>query len=162
MSVAVEQVALSDYYARIIVNADGSLNLANIFAPPSPDAPSPGEESPPVAPAAAEAGGEPVPVRIDRVTLQGGRVDFSDRLVRPQFETRMVALGGRVSGLSSEAASRAEVLIEGALENQSPLEIVGQINPLARETYTDLKLTFRNIELSPFSAYSGKYLGYTL
>lgn len=159
LQVTVAQVALSGYYARIIVNADGTLNLTDIVTPTSPGEP-PAAEGPP--PAEAQAEGEPLPVRIDRVTLQGGRVDFSDLLVQPHFETRMVELGGRVSGLSSDPATRADVLVKGALENQSPLEIVGRINPLARETYTDLKLTFRNIELSPFSAYSGKYLGYSL
>jgi hypothetical protein len=73
-----------------------------------------------------------------------------------------VELGGRVSGLSAQGTQPAEVVIQGALENRSPLEISGNINPLSQDRDTDLKLTFRNIELSPFSPYSGKYLGYTL
>ncbi len=154
MQIQVGRVALSDYYARVIIGPDGSLNLAEAFRGQDP--------APQKAPAAKAAKSPPVPVRVDEVTLQGGQVDFSDLLTKPNFETRMVKLGGRISGLSSQASRHAAVLIQGALENQSPLEISGRINPLAQEIYTDLKLTFRNIELSPFSPYSGKYIGYTL
>ena len=158
LEVQLDRVALSDYTARVIIYPDGTLNLAQVFQPPArPTAPAPASAS------ASEAGtGRPVPIQINDITLQGGRVDFSDFLTQPNFETRMVKLGGRVTGLSSQPARHAEVLIQGALENQSPLEIAGRINPLSQEKYTDLKLTFRNIELSPFSPYSGKYIGYTL
>ncbi len=156
LGVHLERVALSDYTARVIIYPDGTLNLAQVFQPPA------GPATPAPAPASGAGAGQPVPIQINAITLQGGRVDFSDFLTRPNFETRMVKLGGRVTGLSSQPAQHAEVLIQGALENQSPLEIAGRINPLSQEKYTDLKLTFRNIELSPFSPYSGKYIGYTL
>ena len=170
MQVKVGRVALSDYYARLSVNADGTVNVATILgADPDPAATASGGAKTDSAAAAAviqpvpaAPGSPPVPVQVDEITLQGGQVDFSDYLARPNFETRMFKLGGRISGLSSEPGSRADVLIQGALENHSPLEISGRFNPLTREKYTDLKLTFRNIELSPFSPYSGKYLGYTL
>ncbi len=168
MAVRVGKVALSDYYARVIVNADGTLNATEIFAPPDKaeaEAAKPAQKPAPKAtpkPTPAAKKPAPPPIRIDEVTLQGGQVDFADFLAKPNFETRMVNLGGRVSGLSTDAAKHADVLIQGALENQSPLEIAGRINPLAQDPFIDLKLTFRNIEMSPFSPYSGKYLGYTL
>jgi uncharacterized protein involved in outer membrane biogenesis len=158
MRIQLGRVALSDYEARLIIRPDGTLNMAEAFKAPGQA----GQPETEPAPASKGGGSTPVPIKVDEVTLQGGEVDFSDFLTQPNFQTRMVKLGGRVSGLSSQADQRAEVLVQGALENQSPLEISGRINPLAQETYTDLKLTFRNIELSPFSPYSGKYIGYTL
>ena len=120
MAVAVQRVALSDYYARLIVNADGSLNVATIFAAPgTADEDGDKEKTSETEAAPAETAPVPASVRIDQVTLQGGRVDFADLLVKPNFETRMVELGGRISGLSSEGSSRADVLIQGALENHT-------------------------------------------
>lgn len=156
MRITVGRVALSDYFARVVITPEGKLNAAQIFSPPD-KAPA----SPPKKPQAA-AKSTPLPLNVKEVTLQGGQVDFSDFFTRPNFQTRMVDLGGRVSGLSTQGSRPAEVMIQGALENQSPLEITGQINPLSQDKDTDLKLTFRNIELSPFSPYTGKYLGYTL
>jgi hypothetical protein len=156
MKITVGRLALSDYYARVVITENGQLNAAQIFSPQDkgptspPEKPRPGEKS------------APLPLTVKEVTLQGGRVDFSDDFTRPNFQTRMVDLGGRVSGLSTQASKPAAVVIQGALENRSPLEISGNINPLSQDKDTDLKLTFRNIELSPFSPYSGKYLGYTL
>ena len=158
MRIQLGRVALSDYGARLIIRPDGTLNMAEAFKAPGQA----GQPEPEPAPASKGGGSTPVPIKVDEVTLQGGEVDFSDFLTQPNFQTRMVKLGGRVSGLSSQADQRADVLVQGALENQSPLEISGRINPLAQETYTDLKLIFRNIELSPFSPYSGKYIGYSL
>lgn len=156
MKITVGRVAFSDYYARVVITAEGKFNAVQIFSPLD-KAPA----SPPKKPRAA---GKSAPLRLNvkEVTLQGGQVDFSDYFTRPNFQTRMVELGGRVSGLSTQASQPAEVMIQGALESQSPLEISGQINPLSQDKDTALKLIFRNIELSPFSPYTGKYLGYTL
>ncbi len=52
--------------------------------------------------------------------------------------------------------------LRGALENHSPLQITGQINPLRNDLFVDLKVAFRDIELSPVTPYSGTYLGYTV
>lgn len=156
MKITIGRVALSDYYARMVITADGKINATQIF--------SPADKAPASPPGKPKAAGKPSPLRLNvkEVTLQGGQVDFSDYFTQPNFQTRMVELGGRVSGLTTQASQPAEVMIQGALENQSPLEISGQINPFSQNKDTDLKLIFRNIELSPFSPYTGKYLGYTL
>jgi hypothetical protein len=57
---------------------------------------------------------------------------------------------------------RAELLLSGSWEKRAPLEIKGKINPLAENRYADIVLTIRDIDLSPFSPYSGKFLGYKL
>ncbi|MGB5195904.1 MAG: DUF748 domain-containing protein, partial [Candidatus Deferrimicrobium sp.] len=107
---------------------------------------------------AAQAPG--APVRIDLVTLQGGAVNFSDQYVRPNYSASLVEIGGRVSGLSSEESRLADIDLRGKLENSAPLEIVGKINPLAKDLFLDLKVDFRDMELSPLSPYSGRYAGF--
>jgi len=52
--------------------------------------------------------------------------------------------------------------LKGRLENHSPVEITGRINPLIENSFLDLKIAFRDIEMSPLSPYSGRYLGQML
>ncbi|MFH1981014.1 MAG: DUF748 domain-containing protein [Pseudomonadota bacterium] len=166
LKVRLDEVALTDYFARLAVNADGSVNLKEVLAAepghPAPAAAAP-ESTPPkaatTAPEHPQSTSSIPDIRIAKVTLQGGRVDFSDNSIQPTFETKMLELGGTISGLSSESLARADVFLAGRLENQSPLKITGQINPLIEDQYTDIQIEFSDIELSPFSPYAGKYLG---
>ena len=163
--VAIGQVALTDFFTRVIVNEDGSLNLTRALAggstEPGQAEPEPPPANPPEPEKEAPAAQQPE-IKIDTVTLQGGRVRFSDRQIQPNFETEFMDLGGSVSGLSSENLARADVLLEGRLDNHAPLKITGKINPLSEDRFTDIKIAFSDIEMSPFTPYSGKYLGYVL
>ena len=94
------------------------------------------------------------------MTLQGGKVNFSDQYIKPNYSASLVEIGGRVSGLSSEEGRLADIDLRGNLENSAPLEIVGKINPLAKDLFLDLNVDFRDMDLSPVSPYSGRYAGY--
>ncbi len=165
------QVALTQFYSRLAINADATLNLRGIAvaapgaAPPAPagSAPAPAATAAPeVAAAPAAPAGPVVPVRIDTVTLQGGTIDFADRLVKPNFSTSLKEVGGRISGLSSDPNSVADLDLKGKLDDYAPLEISGKVNPLAKELAVDVAVKFHDIDVSPLSPYSGKYVGYTI
>ena len=94
------------------------------------------------------------------MTLQGGKVNFSDQHIKPNYSASLVEIGGRVSGLSSEEGRLADIDLRGNLENSAPLEIVGKINPLAKDLFLDLHVNFRDVDLSPLSPYAGWYAGY--
>ncbi|MBW2593882.1 MAG: DUF748 domain-containing protein, partial [Deltaproteobacteria bacterium] len=152
------EIALSDFYTRLIVNPDGTLNLSRILGQQEKQDPGRQPEQAPI-----DVGQEGVlPIKIGSITLQGGWISFSDRYVQPNFNAELMELGGRISELSSSAGTRGDVLIKGRLNNYAPLEITGAINPLSQDLFVDVKVDFSDIEMSPFTPYSGKYLGYTL
>ncbi len=160
LQIAVAGVALNNYQAKILVTPDARVNLASVTSAAE-------TRPPPAAPAAVEKAGKtaaaPGPqVRIDRVTLQGGTLAFTDRHLPEVFSTTMYRLGGRITGLASDAKQPAEVDLRGELENRSPLQITGSIDPLRNPLFVALKVTFANIDLSPATPYSGTYLGYTI
>jgi len=156
------EVSLADFYARVIINADGSINLQNIME--KKEVKAEGQEAPELKKEPAETAPPPETpkkmVKIEKVTLQGGMVNFSDNYIRPNFTTNMLEIGGRVTGLSSEETKMADVELRGKLENYAPLEITGRINPLRDDLFIDLKVSFKDMDLSPLTPYSGKYLGY--
>jgi hypothetical protein len=91
------------------------------------------------------------------VSFQGGRINFTDHFIKPNYSANLLEIGGRVSGLSSEETRMADVDLRGKLENYAPLEITGKINPLRNDLYVDLKVDFKDMDLSPLTPYSGRY-----
>lgn len=165
---AIKEVALSNYLAKIQIDPEGRVNLNNVAAPEATAEQQPtGEDSAPqpevVATAEEPVDTEPpADIRIDAVTLQGGTVSFTDRHLPSTFSATMYKLGGRITGLSAEEQMQADVDLRGELENHSPLTIVGKLNPLSKDLFADLTISFKDIDLAPMTPYSGTYLGYVI
>jgi len=64
--------------------------------------------------------------------------------------------------LSSNPSSRAKVDLRGEVDQFSPVSINGEVNVLSAALYTDLTMSFKNIELSIFNPYSGRFAGYNI
>ncbi|HVN98308.1 MAG TPA: DUF748 domain-containing protein [Syntrophorhabdaceae bacterium] len=168
-SLTIKSVALTNFAAHIAVNPDGTLNLQDVFVKQdgsggaSPAKPTQQPASPKGSPDTKEKPKEqPMAVKIDTVTLQGGAVDFNDHTVTPNFSGQLTEIGGRVSGLSSKVDTLADMELRALYDRFAPLEITGKINPLRDDLYVDLKASFKDMELSPATPYSGKYIGYTV
>jgi hypothetical protein len=168
-SLSLRQIALNGVYSRIIVRKDGTLNLQNLVEKPKqepvPAVVAPATPQPPgpqTASAPQQATGVKKQIQIGNVTIQDGTLSFTDNHLPKQYATTFYNLGGRISGLSTEESKFADVDLRGNLENHSPLQITGRINPLRDDLFVDLKVSFRDIELSPVTPYSGTYLGYTV
>jgi hypothetical protein len=103
-----------------------------------------------------------MPMAIKKIVLHAGQANFADLSVQPNFATGIQSIEGTVLGLSSKPNSRAKVDIHGAVDAFSPVDITGEVNVLSAALYTDLSLNFRNMELSIFNPYSGKFAGYNI
>jgi uncharacterized protein involved in outer membrane biogenesis len=168
LQVRAKRVALADFFARIAIQPSGRLNLQEILESPEElkpaGQPKPADQpkTPKAEPVPQATAGAPKNIQIEEVTLQGGRIQFTDRSLRPNYAADMTEIGGRVSGLSSEETSLADLELRGKMNNSAPLEIIGKINPLKRDLFVDLRARFTGMDLSPTSPYSGKYVGYTI
>lgn len=156
-SLALHQIALNGVYSRIIIHKDGSLNLQNLIEKPHGKEAEHGDKKNLENSTVTQ---EKKQIKVDAITIQDGTLSFSDNHLPQHFETTFFNLGGRVSGLSSEDAKFADVDLRGNLENHSPLLITGKINPLRDDLFVDLKVSFRDIELSPITPYTATFLGY--
>ncbi|HEX7645776.1 MAG TPA: DUF748 domain-containing protein, partial [Noviherbaspirillum sp.] len=154
LGVTVDQLALDDFFARIIIDPSGRINLQDIVRS---DARKPASKA---EGAQVSKDSAPMPpIVIKRVNLQNGRVRFTDNFIKPNYSASLSRFGGVVSGLSSDPASRADVDLHGEV-NGAPLTVGGRINPLRGDLFLDIKANARGMELAPLSAYSGKYVGY--
>jgi hypothetical protein len=101
-------------------------------------------------------------IKIGQITLQGGKIDLSDKSVKPEFSMNLSEMGGRISGLSAAENTTADVELRAKLNDYAPLEITGKINPLREDLFVDLKVRMKDLDLSPTTPYSGTYAGYSI
>ena len=155
---AIDSITLSDYFAKILIDQEARLNLAEAFKKggdedqeTSADADKEAAEPEGVIAEGDESGTTPAKITIDKVVLQGGRVDFTDMHLPQPFHADMQELSGSIDGLSSSPEARAKVDLRGSLRRQSPLNITGTLNPLAKDLFPDIELSSRDIDMSPFS-----------
>ncbi|GGI53877.1 DUF748 domain-containing protein [Oxalicibacterium solurbis] len=174
-SLDIDQVALNSFFARIIIDQTGRLNLQDIVRGEDGAQKSvTGQEHNPaatqervrgtnVASAPLQQPAKPAsavpPIKIGKVLLRGGRVRFTDNFIRPHYTATLERLGGTVAGLSSDTNSNANVDLKG-LVNSAPLAVAGRINPLKGDLSMDIRAEVRGMELAPLSTYSGRYIGY--
>jgi hypothetical protein len=168
--VQVREATLSDFYARVIVSANGRLNLQDLVkaAPANAEAPTPALASasaPSSAPQAATATvANAAAVTMGQITLVNGRVLFSDRFIRPNYSADLTELNGKLSEFSSQSpdgsVQLADLDLKGRAEGTAALDITGKINPLAKPLAMDIKGRVRDLDLPPLTAYSIKYAGY--
>ena len=164
LSIDIKGVSLTNFYARVLVNSEGKINLQEIMkteetkagAPPT----SPSQQEKTISsPKEKETSKN---IKIGEITLQGGKIDVSDKSLKPEFSMSLTEMGGRVSGLSAEENTTADVDIRAKLNDYAPLEITGKINPLREDLFVDIKARIKDFDLSPATPYSGKFAGYTI
>ncbi len=139
LALNIDQIALNDFFAHVIFNPNGRINLQDIrVVKTSSDIP---------------------PIKISKLTMQGGHVRFTDNFIKPNYTANLMKFGGVISGLSSDVNSSANVNLKGEA-NSAPLNIDGKINPLKGDLTMDIKAAVHGMELAALSTYSGHYIGY--
>ncbi|MDZ4398529.1 MAG: DUF748 domain-containing protein [Hydrogenophaga sp.] len=153
-TVAVRETVISDYFARVIIDEAGKINLQGLVKQPGE---APGTE--PAPPQAKEAASGPAPdIRLGPISLVNGRVLFSDRFIKPNCTGSLGAFSNsRPAGGAPELAALS---LRGRAEGTAALEIDGQLNPLAQPLALDIQGRVCNLELPPLSPYTVKYAGY--
>ena len=75
-----------------------------------------------------------MPIRIRSVQIIDGSANFADYSIEPSFATGILELNGKVTGLSSERDSRAQVALQGKVDKYAPVDITGEANILPRRS----------------------------
>lgn len=140
-------------FGKVIIFEDQTVNLQRVLrSQPA---------ARPAATAQTKAAERPVafPLAIERLRIIDANAEFADLSLTPQFGTRMHDLGGVVTGLSTDPATTAQVELDGKVDDYGSARVRGSIQPFRATEFTDLKLTFRNLEMTQMTPYSGKFAG---
>ena len=145
--ITVASGALSDFFARVIIQETGRINLQDISkqaaadaaktalpavaattvasGPATPATPASAATSAPPPAGAATADPALAPrIRIGPFSLVNGTVDFADRFIRPNYRANLTDLTGRLGGFSSEGAKATNG--ETAAPQMADLELRGR------------------------------------
>ena len=162
-SLALGAVAAEGFYARVILNADATLNLQQLLAPHSAAA-----QAAAPAPSTTVTGvttkslpddaSAPLPVTIGRIQLSDGEVQYADFFDTPNYTAHLTSVAGSVSALSQAQAGTVD--IAARVEGTAPVAINGTINPFAQRLALDVTGKATDIDLPPLTPYSVKYAGY--
>jgi uncharacterized protein involved in outer membrane biogenesis len=172
-TVRVGALALSDFYARVILNRDGRLNLNSIMSTPGAGPTSltrarsseQAQTPPPTAesrPSSAESKPIPANVRIGRTTLHNGRVNYTDNFIRPNYSANLTDINGGIGAFGTRSTEPARVVLRGAINGSAPIDISGEINPLAPMAFVDITAKADGVDLPGLTPYSTKYTGYPI
>ncbi len=157
----VDLITLNHFNNFLTIHKDGKLNVQTIFK--TPDASLNPEKQKPAANQPAAAGKQKaVPIKIRAIQLKDVNVLFSDQKIEPNFSTRLLLSEAKISGFSTQGDKAAKVFARGSIDDHAPIEIKGDINPLGHDVFLDMALELSNLELSPFSSYTGKFIGRTI
>jgi uncharacterized protein involved in outer membrane biogenesis len=110
----------------------------------------------------AEGAGLPLDITVGGVDLVGGRIDFTDRFVRPSYSAALTELNGTLGAFSSGNTDMATLDLRGRAAGTALLHIRGALNPTADPLALDIQATATDLELAPLSPYAGKYAGYAI
>ncbi len=164
LRVDIKTVSLNDFFARMAILPNGTLNLkqmvrqdASAAVPPPPVVANASATTSVSTPAPVK---KETPVHIDKIILQHGNVYFSDQFIKPNYRANLTGLAGQIGPL--HPGKKGKIDIQGMVAKTAPLEIRGTTDPFSSELSLDLTAKVKNIDLPPFSPYSGKYIGYEI
>ena len=100
---------------------------------------------------------------IGVVRIQKATSDFTDMTIQPNnFSLNIHDLTGDIRSLSSRQESKSDVMLDGKLNEGSPVKIYGKINLFSVKLFTDIVLKVDDVNLTTLSPYSGKFAGYRI
>ncbi|MBK5147236.1 DUF748 domain-containing protein [Burkholderia sp. R-69608] len=185
------RVTFTKFYGRVLLDAQGKLNLKDVVAhesgaaqsltrdksgghepvpltpqaasaPELASAPVPASSATPATVTAATPPQSPVKLHFGQLVLQQGRVTYTDNFIKPNFTANLVGIQGTVGAFGTQSTTSAPVDIAAKLAANGPLSIRGTVNPLIAKPALDLTASAHDIELTNLTPYSAKYAGYPI
>ncbi|BFR47698.1 DUF748 domain-containing protein [Nitratidesulfovibrio sp. HK-II] len=98
-------------------------------------------------------------LEVGSLSISGGSLRFRDERMSPAFASEMSDIEGRISGVSLDPASRAEVQLRAGIEGV-PVLVGGTVNPLIHPVFADMRFTMSGLDLVPLSPYAVQYIAY--
>jgi hypothetical protein len=156
------EIIVDHAYARVIVETNRTLNLVNVFKLANTNVPATNATKSAAAETAAATNATPMQISIGAIVFTNTAVNFSDRSLKPNVNLAIQSVNGSVSGLSTEDLKHAIVDLNAKVDGVGPVAITGTINPLNGGQTNAIKISVKDVDLTPTSPYAGKFAGYRI
>ena len=144
---------------KLVINKDKSININEILRKPAPITVSSPAAPAPATPATHEKKTASFLVNIDRVKITEGAMDFADYSLILPFETHIHNLHGFINSVSSLPATFGQIELDGQIDDYGIARAIGQIELFNPTDFTDVKVTFNNVEMTRLTPYSTTFAG---
>lgn len=170
-SLGISLLSLDGLDTKLIIDKDKGTNLKRVLrsedaaAPAVAPAPTPAAAavaSPAAAPGGAVQGKPEAPgflVNVDRLRFRNGALFFADNSLLLPFGTRIHGLRGSIVGLSSKPGAPGQIELDGEVDEFGLARAVGQADFFHPTDFMDIKVIFRNVEMTHLTPYSATFAG---
>lgn len=156
-SLSIDKVNLLQPYVRFMINDDRTTNIDDLLIPQPADT---GAKSAAAKPAASKE--KPLGIHIGGIAINDGSANFADFSLTPNFATAIQQLNGQIGTIDSRQAKPASVDVKGKVDRYAPVTIKGAVNPFDPMASLDIATSFKRVELTTLTPYSGKFAGYRI
>ncbi|KTC63231.1 hypothetical protein AO262_05305, partial [Pseudomonas fluorescens ABAC62] len=155
-SLSIDKVNLLQPYARFMINDDRTTNVDDLLIPQPADNGAKSTAKP------AASKDKPLGIRIGQIAINDGSANFADFSLTPNFATAIQQLNGQIGTIDSRQAKPATVDIKGKVDRYAPVTIKGSVNPFDPMAALDIATSFKRVELTTLTPYSGKFAGFRI
>ena len=166
LQISLGTIALTSPNVNVVMNKNGSINLASLGTPSNVPAPAASSDKSasakpqPKAQVSASSSSSPA-INVGKITLTDGRVRYTDNSIEPTFKLNASNLAGSLSNYSTTTKGNATVDVKGLL-NGTPMNISGTINPFESKLKLAMKGEVTSLSLPAFSPFSAKFTGHPI
>src|SRR5476649_984819 len=140
-----------------MINDDRTTNIDDLLIPQPADS---GAKSAAAKPAASKD--KPMGIHVGGIAINDGSANFADFSLTPNFATAVQELNGAIGTIDSRQAKPASVDVKGKVDRYAPVTIKGAVNPFDPMASLDIATSFKRVELTTLTPYSGKFAGYRI
>jgi len=96
---------------------------------------------------------------LAEIKVKEGSMDFADLSLPLMFETHIEHLNGKIVAISSSPNETTQMHLDGVVDTYGLAEIDGKTITSQPTKKSNIKIDFKNIDVTAMSPYSGKFIG---
>jgi len=160
-TVSIKEIVVDNAYARLVIETNRTINLLNALR--MTNAPATNSVKSVAAKGAARVTNAPLPqISVGAIIITNTAVSFTDRSMTPEVNLAIREVDGSVAGISTEQLQHAVVDLHAKVDGVGPATITGLINPLNATATNDIKISLKDMDLTPASPYAARFAGYRI
>jgi hypothetical protein len=167
--ISIREIALDNAYARVVIATNKTINLLVALQPADTNAvaetnlPAVAKKNRAKSPAPKEIAPAPLPqISVGSIVISNAAFRFTDHSLTPDVNLTVEKVGGTIDGISSEELRHADIQLHALVDNVGPADITGHLNPFSGTQTNDIKISVKDVDLTPTSPYGGRFAGYRI
>jgi hypothetical protein len=166
--VFIKEILLDNAYARVVIETNKAINLLTALHPADTNAPVISTNPPVMTAELATLATNQLDrttapqIAVGSIAISNAAFHFTDLSVTPNVNLSVEQAGGTIAGISSEELQHADVNLHALVDNVGPVAVTGHINPFSGTQTNEIKVSVKDVDLTPTSPYAGRFAGYRI